>query len=80
MRKFSRKFLLVDGKKYHLISVKEEWGGWGRPWDHIQQHFFRNKKSLCGDISFFDGDLSVDMSDGYCRRCARILQTGSKRE
>ena len=28
MRKWSRKFINVNGEKHYLVSVKAEWGGW----------------------------------------------------
>lgn len=28
MRRFSKQYVLVDGEKYYLVSVKEEYGGW----------------------------------------------------
>ena len=28
MRRFSQKFILVNGEKYYLVSVKEEYIGW----------------------------------------------------
>jgi len=41
--------------------------GWGWPWSVGHRHYFRNKKSLCGNIIFFAGDLSKrDDYDNCC--------------
>jgi len=55
-------------------TKKQTKEGWGRPWGVWSRHYFRNRKSLCGHISCFDGDLSSDNeSDDNCLTCKRLL-------
>ena len=30
MRRYSKEYILINGKKYHLLSIKEEWGEWSK--------------------------------------------------
>ncbi len=63
MRKFSRQYILVDGKKYHLVSVKDEYDSTYDPVAFIQKSKKKDE----------EGFVAV----GETLKCPHIYEFGS---
>ena len=81
--KYTSRRLVVAGlaylEDYRKMKDADNRQGWGRPWGLLHRHYFRNGKSLCGGISFFDGDLSANGGDRDGQDCPECRELLSKK-